>query len=88
MFVKEMARILAGKQQRVPIKDHVVVKNSKHAKRMAAFRCKQTEDAQQTMPKADNIAFVGPTKADVNEWFDGKKEKQEKAEYIYQAFKA
>ncbi|CAJ1938774.1 unnamed protein product [Cylindrotheca closterium] len=88
MFVTEMAKILAAKQQNVPIKVNVVVKNSKHAKRMAAFHRKQEEDAQQTMPMANNIAFVGPTKAEVNEWFHDKKEKQEEAEYIYQAFKA
>ncbi|CAJ1939360.1 unnamed protein product [Cylindrotheca closterium] len=88
VFVTEMAKILAAKQQKVPIKDNVVVKNSKHAKRMAAFHRKQEEDAQQTMPMANNIAFVGPTKAEVNEWFHDKKEKQEEAEYIYQAFKA
>ncbi|CAJ1939358.1 unnamed protein product [Cylindrotheca closterium] len=75
VFVTEMAKILAAKQQKVPIKDNVVVKNSKHAKRMAAFHRKQEEDAQQTMPMANNVAFVGPTKAEVNEWFLDKNKK-------------
>ncbi|CAJ1951522.1 unnamed protein product [Cylindrotheca closterium] len=83
VFVTEMAKILAAKQQKVPIKDNVVVKNSKHAKRMAAFHRKQEEDAQQTMPMANNIAFVGPTKAEVNEWFHDKKKRNKRKLNIF-----
>lgn len=89
VFVTKMTQILAAKQQETHVKDHVVVKKSRRAKRMAAFRRKE-EDAQQSMPgvlSPNNKPSVGPTEAEVIEWFEHKTERQEEAEYIHQAFK-
>ncbi|CAJ1965950.1 unnamed protein product [Cylindrotheca closterium] len=74
-----MTQILAAKQQGLPVKDHVVVKSSKHAQRAAAFRRKQKEDAKQSMVVLSNKPCVGPTEAEVNEWLEDKREQQEEA---------
>ncbi|CAJ1939793.1 unnamed protein product [Cylindrotheca closterium] len=87
MFVTKMTQILAAKQQGLPAKDHMVVKSSKHAQRAAAFRRKQKEDGKQSMLVLSNKPCVGPTEAEVNEWFEDKRERQEEAKYIHQAFK-